>query len=167
MVFVQAQGPSCLIGSRRACRSRVLGRPRGASGPSPRPSSARTRLSAPAWLHRPPTCRGGLRGGGGGAAGAGPAPTSPPLPSIGLGGPAAHNKPLPCWGRPLCRPGPAGVGRRAGGAAGGGERPRAVGGRGPGRLGRPRGRYLWRAPRWSCPCRWCRGCPRSGSAPWR
>lgn len=29
------------------------------------------------------------------------------------------------------------------------------------------GRYLWRAPRWNCRCRWCRECPRSGSAPWR
>ena len=26
---------------------------------------------------------------------------------------------------------------------------------------------LWQAPQWRCPCRWCRGCPCSGSAPWR
>lgn len=43
---------------------------------------------------------------------------------------------------------------------------RAVGGRGRA-VGAPAGRYLWRAPRWSCPCLWCRGCPRNGSAPWR
>lgn len=27
--------------------------------------------------------------------------------------------------------------------------------------------YLWRELRWSSRCRWCRGCPRSGSRPWR
>lgn len=27
--------------------------------------------------------------------------------------------------------------------------------------------HPWPAPRWSSQCRWCRGCPHSGSAPWR
>lgn len=32
---------------------------------------------------------------------------------------------------------------------------------------RPAPPYLWRGLPWSSRCRWCRGCPRSGSPPWR
>lgn len=37
----------------------------------------------------------------------------------------------------------------------------------PPKTPRPAPPYLWRGLPWSSRCRWCRGCPRSGSPPWR
>lgn len=161
MVFVQAQGPSCLIGSRRACRSRFLtpcphsvperpGETRvcplshpSLPLPSPQgPGFLGARGPRPFQQRRAPTYRGGLRHQG--ERGAAPReldPPPPPHPNSGLRGAAAHNYAASGAGGAHCAgrapEGYSGTGAEAGGAAGGADRMRGRAGGAGG--GAPRG----------------------------
>lgn len=173
-------------GSRPAPRSwhlqRWAGRPRGRrrrgrARPSPN-TARRPRTITPPWepretIVRPAALGGGRRAGGGapGASGvkARAGDLGPGVPWVGSGrGLGARLR----GGTGVSTPG-LGAPRGGEGGAGRGCWRTGVGGlRGLGWLGPAGaraggGRYLWQAPRWSCRCRWCRECPRSGSAPWR